>query len=245
MLAIILCAGKGSRTGLNYPKCLYNFGDGTSLISRNIENLKKCGFRNSNIILATGFSEKLVKNKTKFKYIYIKNKKFRSTNMVYTLNEVLKKKKDDDIYVIYSDIVYDYNYLKKLILSKKDIVTLVDKSWLKKWKLKKNYREDFESLKVRKDELISLGEKTYDLHKIDGRFIGITKFTKKIIKKFKDKKVITNELKKNEKLDFTGFLMELIKKKYTINVLLAKIKWFEFDTKYDFNIYKRLINKLK
>ena len=54
--------------------------------------------------------------------------------------------------------------------------------------IKKNYREDFESLKVRKDELISLGEKTYDLHKIDGRFIGITKFTKKIIKKFKDKK---------------------------------------------------------
>ena len=245
MLAIILCAGKGSRTGLNYPKCLYNFDDGTSLISRNIENLKKCGFRNSNIILATGFSEKLVKNETKFKYVYIKNKKFRSTNMVYTLNEVLKKKKDDDIYVIYSDIVYDYNYLKKLILSKKDIVTLVDKAWLEKWKLKKNYREDFESLKVRKDELISLGKKTYDLHKIDGRFIGITKFTKKIIKKFKDKKIITNELKKNEKLDFTGFLMELIKKKYTINVLLAKIKWFEFDTKYDFNIYKRLIKKLK
>ena len=69
--------------------------------------------------------------------------------------------------------------------------------------------------------------------------------SKKIIKKFKDKKVITNELKKNEKLDFTSFLMELIKKKYTINVLLAKIKWFEFDTKYDFNIYRRLINKLK
>ena len=132
MLAIILCAGKGSRTGFNYPKCLYNFDDGTSLISRNIENLKKCGFKNSNIILATGFSEKLVKNKTKFKYVYIKNKKFRSTNMVYTLNEVLKKKGDDDIYVIYSDIVYDYNYLKKLILLKKDIVTLVDKSWLKK-----------------------------------------------------------------------------------------------------------------
>ena len=47
---------------------------------------------------------------------------------------------------------------------------------------------------------------------------------------------------KNKKLDFTGFLMELIKK-YTINVLIAKIKWFEFDTKYDFNIYKRLFNK--
>ena len=31
MLAIILCAGKGSRTGLNYPKCLYNFDDGTDV----------------------------------------------------------------------------------------------------------------------------------------------------------------------------------------------------------------------
>ena len=90
-----------------------------------------------------------------------------------------------------------------------------------------------------------MGEKTYDLHKIDGRFIGITKFTKRTIKKFKDKKIIINELKKNKKLDFTGFLMELIKKKYTINVLIAKIKWFEFDTKYDFNIYKRLFNKFE
>ena len=31
MKAVILCAGLGSRTGLNYPKCLYKFSDGKTL----------------------------------------------------------------------------------------------------------------------------------------------------------------------------------------------------------------------
>ncbi len=243
MIAIILCAGRGSRTGLKYPKCLHNFTDGTNLINRNIENLKKCGFRNSQIILATGFAENLIKKASKSKYVYIKNKKHNSTNMIYTLNEVLKKTKNQDVYVIYSDIMYDFSCLKKLIVNKKDIVTLVDKDWVKKWKLKKNYLNDLESLKIKKDKIISLGKKTKNLREIDGRFVGITKFSKKIITILKDKKIIKNELKKDNKLDFTSFLMNLIKRKYLVNSLLMKIKWFEFDTKYDFNVFTKLYKK--
>ena len=180
------------------------------MINRNIENLKKCGFRNSQIILATGFAENLIKKASKSKYVYIKNKKHNSTNMIYTLNEVLKKTKNQDVYVIYSDIMYDFSCLKKLIVNKKDIVTLVDKDWVKKWKLKKNYLNDLESLKIKKDKIISLGKKTKNLREIDGRFVGITKFSKKIITILKDKKIIKNELKKDNKLDFTSFLMNLI-----------------------------------
>ena len=36
MKAVILCAGSGTRTGLNYPKCLYKFKDGESLLTKNI-----------------------------------------------------------------------------------------------------------------------------------------------------------------------------------------------------------------
>ena len=163
--------------------------------------------------------------------------------MIYTLNEVLKKTKNQDAYVIYSDIMYDFSCLKKLISNKKDIVTLVDKDWVKKWKLKKNYLNDLESLKIKKDKIISLGKKTKNLREIDGRFVGITKFSKKIITILKDKKIIKNELKKNNKLDFTSFLMILIKRKYLVNSLLMKIKWFEFDTKYDFNVFTKLYKK--
>ena len=45
--------------------------------------------------------------------------------MIFTLNEVLKKTKSQDIYVLYADIIYDYLALKQLMLSKKNIITLV------------------------------------------------------------------------------------------------------------------------
>ena len=64
MKAVILCAGRGRRTGLTYPKCLYEFKKGVSLLDNNIKVIKKLGFKNSDIILATGFKEDLIK-KTK------------------------------------------------------------------------------------------------------------------------------------------------------------------------------------
>ena len=70
-----------------------------------------------------------------------------------------------------------------------------------------------ETLKIKNNKIISLGKKTRNMKNIDGRFIGITKFSKKMIKLIKLKKVIINELKKNKKLDFTGLLMKLIQKK--------------------------------
>ena len=38
---------------------------------------------------------------------------------------------------------------------------------------------DLEELKIKNSEIYSLGKKTYDLKDIDGRFLGITKFSKK------------------------------------------------------------------
>lgn len=244
MIAIILCAGRGLRTGLKYPKCLHKLDDGSTLIDQNIKNLKKCGFKDSQIILGTGYAEKLIKEKTFNKFKCIKNKKYKSTNMLYTFNEVLNKIKSKDTYIFYADIFYDYNILKKLILSKRDIVTLVDNDWLKKWKFKKNYHDDFESLVIKKNKVIELGEKTKNLNKVHGRYVGISKFSKKIISILKKNKVIQKEIKKNKKLDFTSFLMSLINKKYLVYSLESNIKWFEFDTKYDFDIFKKHKKKI-
>ena len=238
MKAIILCAGKGRRTGLKVPKCLYKFSDGSTLLGKNINNLKKCGFKDANIILATGFCESLIKRYTLNKFIYIKNKKFESTNMIYSLNEVIKRIKGADLYLIYADILYNFKDLKKLISSRKDITTMVDVDWLKKWKQKKNYIDDLESLKMKKNEIISLGQKVKNSKNIHGRFVGITKISKKTINHFKKEKKIILELKLNSNLDFTSFLMNLIKKGYTVNTLKKKINWNEFDTKKDFLDYQ-------
>ena len=239
MKAIILCAGKGSRTGLSYPKCLYRFKNNFILIERNLTTLKKLGFKNNDIIFGTGFKDKLIKKATKNSFTYIKNKKYNLTNMVYSLQEVIKSGIVDDIYIIYADIIFDSKSFKKLIKSKNHISTLIDKDWLKKWKLKRNYMNDLEELKIKGSKILSLGKKTKNLKNIDGRFLGITKFSKTILKAFITKKVIERKLDSNKKIDFTNFLMKLINDGFKVNAIKLRIDWFEFDTKYDFSTYEK------
>ena len=232
MKAIILCAGKGKRTGLLYPKCLQKFSDGSSILEKKLEILKKIGFKKNNIIFATGFREDLIKKKTNNLFNYVKN-------MIFSLNEVLKKIKSDDICVIYADILFQAKDLKKIILSKKKIITLVDTKWLQKWKLKRNFKEDLEELKLKRNKVVAIGKKTNKIDDIDGRYVGITKFSKSIVQDFKKKKILKKFLLNNIKLDFTTFLMKLINNNFNVYALKKELEWHEFDTKQDFKNYEK------
>ena len=239
MKIILLCAGKSSRSNLGYPKCLYKFKDGEMLIEKNLKVLKEFGFSNKEIYFAKGFKSKLVKNKTLNKYRYILNKKFQTTNMVYSLYQVLKKIKSDEIITIYSDILFEKKCIKKIIKSKYPISTVIDTDWKKKWKKKTNFINDLEELQIYNSKIYSLGKKTLNIKKIDGRFLGITKFSKESIRYIKEN-LISKILKKNENIDFTNFLMELIKKNLKIYSISGKFNWYEFDTPEDFKIFKKL-----
>jgi len=238
MKIIILCAGISSRTKLGYPKCLYKFKDGEMLIEKNINKLKEFGFKNKDFIFATGFKSKEVKNKTKNLYTYVKNIKFKTTNMVYSLNRVIKDIKLVDILILYSDILFEKKCLYKIIRDKRNVSTVIDLDWKKKWFKKRNYLDDLEELKIEKSKIKFLGKKAFSIKGIDGRFIGITKFSKNYLKFLRKKKIIKKLLKENKKIDFTNFLMSLINLKQDINVIKGKFDWIEFDTQEDFNVYE-------
>lgn len=242
MKAVILCAGLGSRTGLDYPKCLFKLSDGKTLLKKNLETLAKAGFKKSDIILVTGFKSLLIKKETKNLYKYIHNNKFRNTNMVYSFYEVIKKYKSQDYFIFYADIIFTAEIVKKLIKSKKKILTLVDSDWLKKWKIKKNYLNDLEELKIKRNKIISLGKKVKSIKNINGRFIGITKFSYSIINELNKNKIIKELLVLDKKIDFTNFLKHIIKKNYSIYALRKKINWFEFDNLHDFKIFEKIDN---
>ena len=110
MKIILLCAGKSSRTNLGYPKCLYKFKDGEMLIQKKtLKILKELGFLNREIYFVTGFKSNLIKKKTFNKYKYVFNKNFKTTNMVYSLNKVLKKL--NQMKLLQSTLIF---YLKKM-----------------------------------------------------------------------------------------------------------------------------------
>ena len=100
---------------------------------------------------------------------------------------------------------------------------------------------DLEELKIKNSEIYSLGKKTYDLKDIDGRFLGITKFSKNTINILK-KNFFTKILRQNKNIDFTNFLMELINNDFKVKAIIDKFKWFEFDNPKDFKIFKKYKN---
>tara|TARA_B100001989_G_C24271065_1_gene331690 strand:- start:130 stop:624 length:495 start_codon:yes stop_codon:yes gene_type:complete len=162
--------------------------------------------------------------------------------MVYTFFNAIKKIKNTDIIVTYSDIVFNSKDLNRLIKSKYKFTTLIDLNWKNLWKKKKKLLNDSETLKIDKNKIISLGKKTKNIKNIDGRFVGISKISSDEIKKIK---VIFHEnlLKypdKFKKIDMTNFFDFLIKKKQNIFATKTHLSWYEFDDKNDLKSFKGL-----
>ena len=86
---------------------------------------------------------------------------------------------------------------------------------------------------------MAIGKKTNKINNIDGRYVGITKFSKSVVQKFKEKKILKKFLINNRKLDFTTFLMKLINNNFNVYALKKELDWHEFDTKQDFKNYEK------
>ncbi len=230
MKVIILCAGLGSRLNSKQPKGFIKI-KGQTLLDRIIKNFLYYKINKKDIFFATGFKKKLVQKKFGKKFQYSYNKKFRSTNMVYTLFNALKKINNSDIIISYSDIIYNKKNILKLIKNNNNIATLIDFKWKKMWKKKNKLLTDSESLKIKKNQIIELGKPTRDIKKIDGRYVGVIKISKDKLNQIK--KLYSNSLKKDkkkyEKIDMTNFLNYLIKKKYKISPIKLNGNWNEYD----------------
>ena len=77
-----------------------------------LNNLKDNNISAKDIIFASGFKENLIKKIVGNKFNFIKNKDYENTNMVYTFFNAIKKIKNTDIIVTYSDIMFNSKDLK-------------------------------------------------------------------------------------------------------------------------------------
>ena len=134
--------------------------------------MKENNIKSKDIIFASGFKENLIKKKVGNKFNFIKNKDYENTNMVYTFFNAIKKIKNTDIIVTYSDIMFSSKDLNNLIKSKYKFTTLVDSKWKNIWKKKKKLLLDSETLKIYKNKIIFFEKKTKNIKNIYGRFVG-------------------------------------------------------------------------
>ena len=231
MQLILLSAGRGSRLSKKLrlkPKSLAKVNNKT-IIEHNLEFFSK--FKKKYII--TGYKKDLLSNfakKNNFKIIY--NKKFQSTNMVYSMF-LSSKFINQDVVVCYGDIIFDSKILS-LFTEKKNIMPL-NINWLKIWKKRmstKKIKVDAENIILKKGFLHSIGgkiEKTYPEY----QYMGIFKLKRNTFFLLKN---FFKTIKK-PKIDMTSFIDASIKeKKIKFKIKKFKSYWFEIDNEKDLNV---------
>ena len=208
MILIILVAGKGSRLPSNLrkkPKCMVKINN-KPILEHNLNFFNK--FKKK--IIITGYKNTYLKKfikKNKFKEIY--NKNYTTTNMVYSMF-LAKKYIDDDILVVYGDIIFNED-VYELLKNKKNIIP-ANINWYKNWigrMGKINTLKDAETFKEKNNKLIEIGKKIDKKNLPKYQFMGIFKIT------FENFKILYSLFKsnKNVKIDFTSFINLSIKKK--------------------------------
>jgi choline kinase len=238
MRAIILAAGRGSRLSSDLskkPKCFLEIRF-KKIIDYQIENITSLGINNIGIV--TGYKSNMFKifNKNLFH-----NKKWRTTNMVYSLikaNDWLSKY---ECLVTYGDIIYEKNIIKNFLNVKNEISVLYDKNWKELWRSRfKDIFKDAETFKYdNKHFLTEIGKKTKNITEINGQFMGIMKFKPRGWKKFKIAAKIL--IKKNSKIYTTDVLDFLVQNcKVKIKTYACDGKWCEIDTRKDFLHAKKI-----
>ena len=233
MELVVLASGSGNRFKKfsKRPKCLTKVFKKT-LIEHLSVNFKKF----NRVFLVVGYKSFLFKNIKLENLKIIKNKDYKSTNMVQSLYCV-KNLIKEDVIVTYSDIFFNPQIMDKLIKKKESSLAL-KKNWLSIWKKRMSMKKvlnDAESIQLSKKNIISIGGKIKTLPQ--AQYMGLLKLKKKdynLSMKFYKKL-------KNPKIDMTSFLNSLIKNKVIkLGFFLTKKFWYEIDTPKDLYSLKKI-----
>ena len=242
MNSLILAAGTGTRLRPitnDIPKCLVKIGN-KSLLDWQLENLKKAGIKNINIV--TGYKQdKIIKDREiKFNKIYF-NKNYNSTNMVKSLL-LAKDLFYTDLLISYSDIIYKTEIVKLLLESKHKNAIIIDIDWYKLWSKRfKEPLDDAETLSFDKNfNLLNIGKKTRNINDIMGQYIGLMKFDNNTLG-FLNNLDIENKIKNN--LFMTDLIRIFLKNNIEIKVLPIKRGWLEVDSLSDLTLYNEEIKR--
>ena len=115
MKAVILAAGMGKRLKditLNTPKPLLKIAN-TTIIHYLVSCLKEIGIKD--IYVVTGFKSKMIKKELGNLVNYIHNKKFKTTNSIYSLYLAKKYLQNSDFILANGDILLSKTCLSKVV----------------------------------------------------------------------------------------------------------------------------------
>lgn len=130
MKALILNSGRGSRMGnetKEHPKCMTHLEGEDTILSRQLEQLKKMGIRD--VIITTGYYNDMLEEYGRsisgdMNITYVFNDQYSETNYIYSIY-VAKQYLQDDIIFMHGDLVFEDRVLSE-VLEHKDSCMVVD-----------------------------------------------------------------------------------------------------------------------
>lgn len=217
--AIIPAAGKSARLfphSQDLPKGLVPVGEKT-ILRRTIDSLQACGI--GEIILITGFQENKIRDQLKNEVKYIHNPFFTVSNVLASVWFACPEMKGP-LLILYSDLLFDTNFLNTLLLDDNDISLAITSSIIDR-EAEKVVVKDGYILEISKDIPIS---------QTDYEFAGIAKFSETGALILRE---TLEEMAREEgflDLYFTAAIERLILKGHNINtIIISSDQWIDID----------------
>ena len=242
MRYIILAAGKSKRiyNKIKNIKCLIKV-NGQTIISKAINEISKIN-KDSKITIVTGFNSNNIHKELRDvpNVDFLFNRDYRKADMLKSFYIALKKYNEDLVFC-YSDIIFSYKSIKKIIKKKRGIYIPIKKNWKKIWKIRnKNPYTDAEDIKIsNQGKVLTIGDKIKNLNNVKYQYMGIIFIPKKyrniLFKNYKN-------IKNKNKIHLTFFLNYLIKKNCPVYGEITDKFWYEFDDYDDYKNYKKFYN---
>ena len=225
MKAIIAAAGRGSRLGAltsNRPKGLLPI-NGESIIARQIRILKSYGI--TDVAIVTGYRSEKVIEQFNNKVTFFINPDYLTTTSPYSLYKAIDFM-DEDIVVMFSDVVFSEEALKGLLENQHQYCLLVDNKYC-----------DQEAVKVQVsgNKVINAG-KHLSLNESFGEWAYIFRIRKSGLAAFKDTLLECAD----KKLGTIHIFIKLINKGCNVYYELVKGEWTEVDFVKDYREAKRV-----
>ncbi len=237
--AVILSAGLGKRLlplTENKTKAMVEI-DNKPLLYYSIYNLNKIGIRNIYIVGGYKFDNladwinKNHKNFPLMQFTLIYNDKYEEYNNCYTLKVAIDYLRQDFL-ILNSDILYDFNILKKIVEEKNNALVIDN--------VKKLGEEEMKAVQNEKG-VYSL-RKDNPIDKSIGEYIGITLFYKENIDILKRK--MENFDYTNHKKYYEDVLMDTVKDGVVFKpVYTDGLMWTEVDTLKDLEFARNTVYK--
>ena len=188
MKAIILAAGVGSRLGdvtKTTPKCLINIGS-KIIAEHQIEALTANNITDISIVI--GHQAEKVKTALKNKNAkFYENKDYDKTGMLESLF-CAKEELNDDVIMLYGDVVFREDLIRKIIQDKSDFCLVVDRGKEILHQSEEAF-EEYHGEKIAKGStkvnivngIVKKISKDMPKEEASAEYIGISKFSKKAV----------------------------------------------------------------